>query len=154
MAISTVHPGPVIFLGALAFIDFEVPENVRFTPTQNVVIHKFIGGARHLDVLGQDDDTIKWSGTFLGPDASDRAHLLDQYVVGGEPQFLTWGTFGYEVVVKQVTFDYRGPFLIDYAIECYVVSDGLDEGQANGGAQAPNATNPQAPLDAAGNVPL
>lgn len=146
MATRTAHQAPVLFLGGLAFdyfIDFAVPESVRFTPTQNVVIHKFIGGARQLDILGQDDDTIKWSGLLLGPDASAKAEILDQMVIAGEPQTLTFGQFEETVVVKQVVFDYRGPALIDYAIECYVIQNGEDQIADQNG---------QAPIDAAGGV--
>lgn len=144
MAIATVSPGQVIFLGGLNLIDFATPSSVRFTPTQNVMIHKFIGGTRHMDVLGEDNDTVKWSGTFLGPTASPDAALMNAYVVGGEPQTLTFGTFAYDVVIKQAAFDYRGPFLIDYAIECYVLQDGKDEDNVV------TAFQPQGAVDAAG----
>src|SRR5690242_17085448 len=73
----------VLVLGPVAFSDFEVPERIRFGGAQRLTVHKLPGGARVIDALGPDDTELGWSGIFAGPDATERALLLDQLRVRG-----------------------------------------------------------------------
>lgn len=112
-----------LLLGPVAFQDFEVPECLAFGGQQRLAIHRLPGGVRVIDALGRDDRTLAWSGMFSGPDAADRARLLDALRVAGEALPLMWDAFCYTVVIASFVAEYRSPWWIPYHIGCAVVQD-------------------------------
>ena len=70
-------------LGPVAFAGFEIPSSITLGGRQRLAIHKLPGGLRIIDALGPDPADLAWSGIFTGPDAADRARLLDAMRVGG-----------------------------------------------------------------------
>lgn len=104
------------------------PEQVKFGLKEQIVIHKMIGGARILDMLGDDPEDISWSGFFLGPDAVELAQALYALQQGKELLDLTFGLYNASVVISQLDLVYKKAFWVDYSITCIVVD------QAVGGA--------------------
>ncbi len=116
-----------LLLGPVLFGGFEVPERVNFGGAQRLAIHRLPGGARVIDAMGRDDAEISWSGTFAGPEASDRARLVDLLRAAGAPLPLTWDTFLYSVVISHFDAQFNAPWWVPYRIRCTVV---MDEAQA------------------------
>jgi hypothetical protein len=113
---------PVI-LGPVAFQDFEVPERINFGGAQRLAVHRLPGGVRVIDAMGRDDADLIWSGTFSGPDAGDRARLLDLLRAQGLPLVLSWDAFVYTVVIARFEANYTSPWWIPYRIACTVAED-------------------------------
>ena len=61
---GTVTLGPVQLSG------MALPTMLPIGGKQTLKIHKLPGGQRVIDVMGQDDSPISWSGIFDGADAS------------------------------------------------------------------------------------
>ena len=114
---------PALTLGPVVFAGFEVPERVAFGGKQRLAIHRLPGGGRVVDVMGHDDADIKWTGTFSGPDAVDRARLVDLLRTAGNPLPLFWDGFFYTVVIARFAAEYRNPYWLPYQITCTVVRD-------------------------------
>lgn len=113
--------GGPIALGGFIFQGFEVPESVSFGGEQQIIKHRFPGGAFALDVLGADDHDVEWSGQMVGPDASARAQQLDAMRRSGAVVDLAWGDFLFPVIVRSFTADYRGRSWIgQYRISCQI----------------------------------
>jgi hypothetical protein len=81
------------------------------------------GGLRIIDALGPDPADINFSGIFTGPDAADRARLLDVLRVAGETLPLAWDAFIYTVIVESFEADYRSPWWVPYRLSCTVLRD-------------------------------
>lgn len=113
----------LLTLGNVAFDDFEVPGQVRFGGSQQLAVHRLIGGMRVVDAMGRDDADLEWRGVFSGSEAGDRARLLDAMRAAGQEQSLTWDEFSYSVVIKRLDLEYRSPFWIPYRITCTVMLD-------------------------------
>lgn len=113
----------VLLLGPVAFQDFEIPERVRFGGAQRLAVHRLPGGVRVIDALGRDDAAVGWEGIFSGPDATDRARLLDLLRAEGGVLGLTWDVFFYSVVIASFEADYRHGWWIPYRISCTVLRD-------------------------------
>lgn len=113
----------VLVLGPVAFSDFEIPERVEFGGAQQLAVHKLPGGLRVIDALGRDDHEITWSGIFAGPDATERARLLDLLRSQGAALPLTWDVFFYTVVICSFQADYRKAWWIPYRLTCTIVRD-------------------------------
>ena len=92
---------------------------------QQIAEHKLPGGKRIIDVMGRDDAPIEWSGLFTGPEATDRAKVLDGYRIAGKPLTLSWWEFNYTVVVTQFTATFERWYHVPYRIVCEVVSDNV-----------------------------
>lgn len=112
-----------LFLGSIAFSDFEIPECIQWGGTQRVAIHQLPDGQRVIDALGRNDTEICWSGVFSGPDASDRARLLDFMRGEGAVWPLTWDAFFYSVVITYFSAEFARPNWIPYRIACTVLRD-------------------------------
>jgi len=113
----------LLILGGEQLTDFEIPSEVQFGGAQKLAIHKLIGGARIIDVMGPDDASIKWAGIFSGTYAGDRARMFDAMRVAGAPVGLTWDAFCYLVVIETLVFDFRNPWWIPYQISCAIAVD-------------------------------
>jgi hypothetical protein len=112
-----------LLLGPVLFLDFEVPERIAFGGAQRLAVHHLPGGGRVIDALGRDDADIAWSGTFSGPDAPDRARLLDVLRAQGAVLPLTWDAFFYAVVIARFEADYAHPNWVPYKLTCTVLRD-------------------------------
>lgn len=110
-------------LGDFEFKSFEVPEQLPFGGGQQLVVHKLPGGKRTIDAMGRDDAPIEWSGLFTGPEATDRAKVLDGYRIAGKPLTLVWWDFNYTVVVREFSANWQRWYQVPYRIVCEVVSD-------------------------------
>jgi len=131
----------VLVLGPVAFADFEIPEHIRFGGAQRVAVHKLPGGMRVIDALGPDDTEIAWSGIFGGPDATERALLLDLLRVQGAVLPLTWDVFFYSVVIAGFQAEYRKGWWIPYRLTCTVLRNEAEPGVAATTSVAEQATS-------------
>lgn len=113
----------VVVLGPVAFSDFEIPERLHFGGAQRLAVHAIPGGLRVIDALGRDDSELTWSGIFAGPDATERAGLLDLLRVQGAVLPLTWDVFFYTVVIATLEMQYCKPWWIPYRLSCTVLRD-------------------------------
>ena len=110
-------------LGPVAFAGFELPSSITVGGRQRLAVHRLPGGLRVIDALGPDPADINFSGIFTGPDAADRARLLDVLRVAGEALPLAWDAFIYTVVVESFEADYRSPWWVPYRLSCTVLRD-------------------------------
>lgn len=107
--------GPVVFQG------FEVPERIRFGGRQRLSIHALAGGGRVVDVMGDEDAPVAWSGVFSGPDAAVRVRLLEQLRRAGGPLALAWEAWHYTVILEQFQVEGSNPAWIPYRLSACVV---------------------------------
>jgi len=112
-----------LLLGPVVFLDFEVPEHIGFGGAQRLAVHRLPGGGRVIDALGRDDADIGWSGIFSGPDAADRARLLDILRAQGQVLTLTWDAFYYSVVIARFEAQYVRANWVTYRLVCTVLRD-------------------------------
>ena len=110
-------------LGPVAFAGFELPSSITIGGRQHLAIHRLPGGLRIIDALGPDPADLAFSGIFTGPDAADRARLLDTLRVAGATLPLAWDAFTYSVIIENFEADYRSPWWIPYRITCTVLRD-------------------------------
>jgi hypothetical protein len=110
-------------LGPVAFAGFELPSSITLGGRQRLAIHRLPGGLRIIDALGPDPADIAFSGIFTGPDAADRARLLDVLRVAGATLPLAWDAFLYTVIIEHFEADYRSPWWIPYRLSCSVLRD-------------------------------
>lgn len=134
----------VLVLGPVAFSDFEIPERIQFGGAQRLAVHKLPGGQRVIDALGRDDCEITWCGIFAGPDATERARLLDLLRAQGALLPLTWDVFFYTAVICSFEAEYSKNWWIPYRITCTVLRD-----EAGGLIDFPVAPGNQPPSDIA-----
>ncbi len=110
-------------LGPVAFAGFELPSSITIGGRQRLAIHRLPGGIRVIDALGPDPADIAFNGIFTGPDAADRARLLDTLRIAGSALPLAWDAFLYTVVIERFEADYRSPWWIPYRLSCAVLRD-------------------------------
>jgi hypothetical protein len=113
----------VLLLGPVSFQGFELPARIGFGGRQTLAVHVLPGGARVIDAMGRDDTDIAWSGAFSGPDAADRARLLDAMRAAGAVLPLAWDAFCYLVVIRAFEAVYEQAFWVPYRVSCTVVAD-------------------------------
>ena len=107
--------GPVVFQG------FEVPERIRFGGKQRLVVHALPGGGRVVDVLGDQDRPVEWSGVFSGPDAPGRVRLLERLRRSGEVLPLAWEAWRFSVVIESFEAVATNPAWIHYRLKACVI---------------------------------
>lgn len=112
-----------LVLGTVLFRNFELPEQIAWGGAQRLHVHKLPGGGRVIDAMGRDDGEIVWSGTFSGPDAGQRARLVDLLRSNGDAVALTWDRFFYSVYIAQFHAEYAQANWIPYRIVCSVLRD-------------------------------
>ena len=135
-----------LLLGAVVFQSFELPERIGWGGSQRLTVHRLPGGARVIDAMGRDDAQIIWSGVFSGPDAGDRARLVDVMRAQGAVWPLTWDSFFYSAVISEFRAEYARVNWIPYRIACTVLRD---EAQAVLGAAASLAADALGDIGAA-----
>lgn len=118
-----MRPDTTVNLGQFQFSGFEVPERIPWGGSQQLAVHKLVGGQRVIDATGRDDRPLEWSGIFLGATAVDRARFLDTMRVQGLQQPLTWGQLSYLVIVREFEPVYQRSFEVPYRISCEVIAD-------------------------------
>jgi hypothetical protein len=112
-----------LILGGVLFQDFEVPREIPFGGSQQLVVKKLVGGDRVIDAMGRDDMEIRWSGRFRGALGELRARSLDQLRIAGQQQLLTWSTLRFLVVIEKFEANFQQPFEVPYSISCTVLQD-------------------------------
>ena len=111
-----------VSLGSITFQTMEVPEKITSGGTQQMAVHKLLGGQRVIDVLGPDERSLEWTGIFRGPTAASRAQQLDALRTAGSAVQLRWLGQVRKVVVQSVELDWtRGGYRIPYRISCTVI---------------------------------
>lgn len=113
----------VLTLGGVSFQDMEVPEAISFGGAQRLSTQRLLGGGRVVNALGFDDGEISFSGIFSGPDAVERAQLLDAARVAGSALPLAWDRLFYVVVISEFSASYQKTNLIPFSLKCTVVED-------------------------------
>jgi hypothetical protein len=151
MPISTWGNDPTLItlagvdvVGVGGFSNFAIPEYVKSGGPESLVIHKQPGGARQIDVLGNDDEPYEWSGVFLEADAEAQLVYFQQLKVAGNPIPLTYGPITDQVVISDLTFSYMAPHRIEYHIKCVPVLNGSNAAAGGNPAAAAAAALPAA----------
>jgi hypothetical protein len=86
-------------------------------------VHKLIGGARVIDAMGVDDRAITLKGTFLSPDADQRALQVDVMRKAGQPVPFAWYSHVYTVVIKSFQPEFQRPDRVPYSLTVEVLQD-------------------------------
>ena len=111
-----------VSLGPVVFDGMEVPEKIASGGTQQLTVHRLMGGARVIDAMGPDDRSLDWSGIFRGPSAASRARQLDGLRSAGAQVQLRWLCEVRTVVVQSCELDWtRGGYRVPYRVSCTVV---------------------------------
>lgn len=110
-------------LGSVTFQDFEVPAAICVAGKERLAVHRLMGGAQVIDVLGRDKQIIDWQGTLSGSDAAGRACDLDRLRLAGASLVLSWDIYSFAVVIESFSADYRSPWWIPYGLSCAVIQD-------------------------------
>lgn len=112
-----------VTLDDFTFQDFEVPEEMAGGVSQRLDTKQPPGGIKIVDATGAEDEPLRWSGSFMGPDAPTRAKLLAAKVRAGRLSTLTWGEFSFSGVLQEFSWRYRGRREIDYRATFEVITD-------------------------------
>lgn len=111
----------VLILGGIAFTGYGTPDAMPAGGQQAMVVHKLPGGGRVIDLLGPDEDDIRWQGQFFGDDAYSNALALDAMRAAGQVIPLTWAGQYRLVVIKYFRYRIRRlPVWVEYEICCTV----------------------------------
>jgi hypothetical protein len=113
-----------LILGSVVFENFELPPKVNFGGIQRLVTHTLGDGRRIVDRLGPDDSDIQFQGTFSGPNAVNKASVLDAMRTSGHRVTLSWGTLFFPVIVRRFSANFENSYWIPYAITCVKVGTG------------------------------
>lgn len=121
-SVQQATSGPGITIGGIGLSDMEVPEKLTWGGTQQLVVHRMLGGQRVIDAMGPDDRTLDFGGLIRGPTAVSRARQLDAMRTAGAPVILSWDDFTYKVVIQSFEADYtRQGYRVPYRISCLVI---------------------------------
>jgi hypothetical protein len=112
-----------VTLGTVTLQGFEVPDSAPWGGGQALTVHKLIGGARVIDAMGVDDRAMTIRGTFLSPDADDRALQVDVMRKAGLPVPFSWSNHVYLVVIKAFEPEYQRPDRVPYALTLEILQD-------------------------------
>jgi hypothetical protein len=117
-------PTDLLVLGGFVFDEWSTPETIPFGGKQALKIHKLPGGERVFDLLGPDEDAIKWSGRFWREDAPAMVAALNGMRISGAPVSLSFAGNSYSVVVEDFKPRViRYPQHYEYSISCEVVKN-------------------------------
>ena len=124
MANSVTGTLPVV-LGSLDLTGLEVPDAYDRSATMQPMVHRLIGGGRIVQLLGQDPGRRRLQGYFTGPDATERAQLLEALRDSGLRVPLAIGVWQEIVVVTSVVLRYaaRGS-VVQYLLEAEALPGG------------------------------
>lgn len=113
--------GAAPILGPVVFSGFEVPERISLGGKQKLVVHTMPGGGRIVDVMGQDDAPIKWSGVFSGSNAAGRVRTLERLRRNGSQLQLSWDAWRFRVIIQEFEANFESSNWIPYRIELCVL---------------------------------
>jgi hypothetical protein len=114
----------MMFLGTFQFQDFEVPEHISFGGENMITKHKLSGGRKVFDVMGTDEDDIKWSGILgLTTDLDSRVEELQTLRRAGQSIPLSFSNYYFTVIVKDIKFPEYRFGRANYTITLCVVDD-------------------------------
>lgn len=112
-----------LILGGIVFDDWSTPADIPFGGKQSLVVHKFAGGQRVVDILGPDEMDIKFTGILWGAPSVAVAMALNGMRQAGNPVALSFGGQSYSVIVQDCVVRLkRFPLYSIYDIECLTVS--------------------------------
>lgn len=129
----------ILSLGGVAFLEFEVPPEIKAGGKQALFLHKYAGGARTADTQGPDDDPLQWQGIFMDQTAQARCRQIDTMRRQGLPIALVWSGYNYTVIIESFTWDFKKFWYIPYEIKLAVVQDNTQP-------------SPQPPVDTEGQM--
>lgn len=118
----------VLQLGDFQFAEYEVPERITMTTAIRTVVHKMVGGARAVNMMGYDPAPLEWSGMLLGDNALSRARTLKQMALAQKMVTLTFSEYSYAVVVTEFVEDFQREYEIYYRLRCEIVADNAAQG--------------------------
>jgi hypothetical protein len=119
-------PSTSLTIAGFTFSGFGVPEKINGGGAQQLAVHKLLGGARVIDALGADDDSIQFEGRFRAADGIDpmtQAAILDQIRRAGKPVQLRYWTQAATVVVRSFTWSFQRFYEVPWKIVCEVVTN-------------------------------
>lgn len=145
MPISTWgnDPGLITLAGLAAggvgsFNHFAIPEFVKSGGPYRHHVHKQPGGARQIDMMGDDPDDFEWNGVFLEAEAAAQYEYFDNLRKAGNPIVLAYRVKTVLVVISELSWNYMSPRRVEYHIKCTPVVSGDNAAQQQ---QAPNLNN-------------
>jgi hypothetical protein len=118
----------VLQLGDFQFAEYEVPERITMTTAIRAVVHKMVGGARAVNMMGYDPAPLEWSGMLLGSNALQRARALKQMALAQKMVTLTFSEYSYAVVVTEFVESFEREYEIYYRLRCEIVADNAAPG--------------------------
>ncbi|GBQ79229.1 hypothetical protein LU298_13555 [Komagataeibacter intermedius] len=95
-----------VTIGGLTLTGMEVPHLIRDGGAQQVAVHRLPGGNKIIDAVGNDPDRLELSGTFVGPTAIERAWMLRQMRIAGQPVAFSGAGLSLLVRIVQYSYDY------------------------------------------------
>ena len=111
---------PLIQLGTFAFEGLECPEKITVSSRQRIAVHPIATGGSVFDALGEDTQIISFGGIFTGPQAANRARVLDRFRQTGLPMPLIWQAASALVVIHNYRLNFASPYWITYKIGCFI----------------------------------
>lgn len=115
---------PVV-LGPLELTGLEVPDAYDRSGSMQPVVHRLIGGGRIVQLLGPDPGRRRLQGYFTGPNATERAQLLEALRDSGARVSLAIGVWQEFVVVTTVTIRYAAQgSVVQYLLEAEALPGG------------------------------
>jgi hypothetical protein len=118
-----------IRLGNALFYPDELPNGLEFGLEQAVTKMEYVGGGRHVQPNGAQQDDVTWSGVFRsnyphnGMSASDRADDFLRMVTLGKLVKFSWLKRAYEVIPNKFRMKYDHENRVDYTITLVIVRD-------------------------------
>jgi len=113
----------VVTLGGYTFSSWGVPEHISGGGKQRLAVHRLIGGARVIDVMGWDAGQIQFSGRLRGAGADIDIRLLETLARSGVPAIFSYWTNRYQVLVASLTWQFERYYEITYKIVLEVLAD-------------------------------
>lgn len=111
----------VLTLGGFTFDGYSTPTSMGAGGKQAMIVHKLPGGARVIDTLGPDEDSISWSGFFWGDNSLSNMVSLDAMRAAGQVISLTFAGQFRSVIISDFSWRVRRlPVWGEYNISCIV----------------------------------
>ncbi|MBE3584834.1 MAG: LysM peptidoglycan-binding domain-containing protein [Thermoanaerobacter sp.] len=123
-------------LDNITFSGFELPEELPLGGEQKLAVRQFPGGHKSVQVMGDFDDPIEWSGELWGQGALEKALALDEMRRAGKPLLLSWGPVARRVIVASFKFRPMNEYRVPYTIRLEVLPAQYSAGPADSLAAA------------------
>jgi hypothetical protein len=119
-------------VGTIQLAGFEIPNCIYFGGSQRMAVHRLAGGAQAVELLGPDEDDIRFRGVFSGPNAETRARSFDALRMDGATVPLSWESFRYDVILRSFRASFVNPWWIPYTVGLLVVRRQVDPVSSTG----------------------